>query len=194
LGAARQLIRWCLFVAHQSSASAPPTAPQDTDAFCRGVLCSPEVVAYIGEQFLAWGGDIRRADAFTVGRGTGAGAGGRELRKRLLDASMQQSGWPQSFARGPHRFTHRFFPPPLCAQLSTRLHVTTYPCVALLAYPGARTKVVACLQGRFTAAQLLAALRRAVVEHGTLLAAERFQREERVRAVAGWPLRGGVFV
>jgi hypothetical protein len=59
--------------------------------------------------------------------------------------------------------------------------VTTYPAVALLAYPGSRTKVVACLQGRFTAAQLLAALRRAVEEHGVLLTAERLQQEERVR-------------
>jgi hypothetical protein len=76
-------------------------------------------------------------------------------------------------------------PPFATPQLSSRLHVTTYPCVALLAYPGARTKVVACLQGRFTAAQLLAALRRAVDEHGALLAAERLQQEERVRWGAG---------
>ncbi|GBF99613.1 hypothetical protein Rsub_12292 [Raphidocelis subcapitata] len=101
---------------------------EDTETFCRSVLCSPEVLSYVGEQFVAWGGDIRRADAFT---------------------------------------------------LSSRLHVTTYPAVALLAYPGSRTKVVACLQGRFTAAQLLAALRRAVEEHGVLLTAERLQQEER---------------
>ncbi|KAI8474966.1 MAG: hypothetical protein J3K34DRAFT_456563 [Monoraphidium minutum] len=101
---------------------------EDTDAFCRGVLCSPELLAYINEHFVAWGGDIRRPDAFT---------------------------------------------------LASRLHVTTYPCVALLAYPGARTKVVACLQGRFAGPQLLAALRRAADEHGVLLAAERAQHEER---------------
>jgi hypothetical protein len=43
---------------------------QDTGNFCRNVLGSPEVLSYVQEQFVAWGGDIRRADAFTVrGRG-----------------------------------------------------------------------------------------------------------------------------
>jgi hypothetical protein len=68
--------------------------------------------------------------------------------------------------------------------------VTTYPCVALLAFPGSRTKVVACVQGRFGAPQLLAALRRAAEEHGVLLTAERLQHEERVRAGRGRLING----
>jgi hypothetical protein len=93
-------------------------------------------------------------------------------RRRTIHLGRQRSSSKQPVAILKH--------PPPPPQLSSRLHVTTYPCVALLAYPGARTKVVACLQGRFTAAQLLAALRRAVEEHGVLLTAERLQQEERV--------------
>lgn len=64
--------------------------------------------------------------------------------------------------------------------LSTRLNISTYPCVALLAFSGARTKLVAAAQGRVRAPQLLAALHRAVDEQGMLLLAERLEREERV--------------
>ncbi|KAF8073204.1 PUX10 [Scenedesmus sp. PABB004] len=101
---------------------------EDTDAFVRGVLCDPVVVAYVEQHFVAWGGDVRRGDAFG---------------------------------------------------LSARLNVTTYPAVALLAFSGARTKLVVAAQGALRAQQLLGALRRAVEEHGVLLDAERLEREER---------------
>jgi hypothetical protein len=116
----------------------------------------------------------RRAPASAAGA---AGAAQRLLKgKTARSAALHRSQPNPNFHRpAPHR----------PAQLSSRLHVTTYPCVALLAYPGARTKVVACLQGRFTAAQLLTALRRAVEEHGVLLATERLQQEERVRGRRG---------
>jgi hypothetical protein len=59
--------------------------------------------------------------------------------------------------------------------------VSTYPCVALLAFSGQRTKLVALVQGRVRAPELLAALRRAVDEQGMLLMAEQLEQEERVR-------------
>jgi hypothetical protein len=62
--------------------------------------------------------------------------------------------------------------------------VSTYPCVALLAFSGQRTKLVALVQGRVRAPELLAALRRAVNEQGMLLMAEQLEQEERVSGVA----------
>jgi hypothetical protein len=53
--------------------------------------------------------------------------------------------------------------------------------VALLAFSGQRTKLVALVQGRVRAPELLAALRRAVDEQGMLLMAEQLEQEERVR-------------
>lgn len=65
--------------------------------------------------------------------------------------------------------------------LAGRLNVSTYPCVALLAFSGSRTKLVAAAQGKVSPQQLLAALRRAVDEQEVMLTAERLEREERVR-------------
>ncbi|KAK9806360.1 hypothetical protein WJX72_011391 [[Myrmecia] bisecta] len=39
---------------------------QDTDRFCRGTLCSPGVVEYVNANFVAWGGNIRFADAYRL--------------------------------------------------------------------------------------------------------------------------------
>jgi FAS-associated factor 2 len=40
---------------------------QDTDAFCRGVLCAPELADFAnGGGFLCWGGDVSRSDAFSL--------------------------------------------------------------------------------------------------------------------------------
>jgi FAS-associated factor 2 len=64
--------------------------------------------------------------------------------------------------------------------LAGRLNVSTYPCVALLAFSGSRTKLVAAAQGNVQAQQLLAALRRAVEEQEVMLTAERLEQEERV--------------
>lgn len=47
-----------------SSPSRPPL--QDTDAFCRGTLCAPEVADYCNATFLCWGGDLRHSDAFRL--------------------------------------------------------------------------------------------------------------------------------
>jgi FAS-associated factor 2 len=37
---------------------------QDTDAFCRRVLCSSAFADYANAEFLCWGGDVSRSDAF----------------------------------------------------------------------------------------------------------------------------------
>jgi hypothetical protein len=103
---------------------------EDTDAFAREVLCCPEVVAYVDEHFVAWGGSIRAPDAFS---------------------------------------------------LSGRLNVSTYPCIALLAFSGSRTKLVAAAQGALRPRQLLAMLRRVQEEQSVMLTAERLEQEERVR-------------
>lgn len=39
---------------------------QDTDQFCHQTLCDPTFVHYVSENFLCWGGDVRKTDAFTV--------------------------------------------------------------------------------------------------------------------------------
>jgi FAS-associated factor 2 len=64
--------------------------------------------------------------------------------------------------------------------LAGRLNVSTYPCVALLAFSGTRTKLVAAAQGNVQVQQLLTALRRAVDEQEVMLTAERLEQEERV--------------
>lgn len=37
-----------------------------TQRFCSETLCAPELVAHIGQHFVAWAGDVRRSDAFGV--------------------------------------------------------------------------------------------------------------------------------
>lgn len=37
---------------------------EDSEGFVREVLCAPSIVSYVGETFVAWGGDVRRPDAF----------------------------------------------------------------------------------------------------------------------------------
>jgi FAS-associated factor 2 len=39
---------------------------QDTDAFCRDVLCSQEFAEFANGEFLCWGGDVSRSDAFSL--------------------------------------------------------------------------------------------------------------------------------
>jgi FAS-associated factor 2 len=41
-------------------------AHQDAAAFCAGTLCDPEFAAYVNENFVAWGGDLRSADALRL--------------------------------------------------------------------------------------------------------------------------------
>lgn len=69
--------------------------------------------------------------------------------------------------------------------LAGRLNVSTYPCVALLAFSGSRTQLVAAAQGAVQPGQLLAALRRAVDEQEVMLTAERLEQEERVSLKGG---------
>jgi FAS-associated factor 2 len=65
--------------------------------------------------------------------------------------------------------------------LSGRLNVSAYPCVALLAFSGSRTKLVAAAQGSMSARALLAMLTRVQDEQSVMLTAERLEQEERVR-------------
>jgi len=37
---------------------------ENTGTFVRSVLTSPDVVAYVNENFVSWGGDVRQPDAF----------------------------------------------------------------------------------------------------------------------------------
>lgn len=39
---------------------------EDTDAFCRGVLTSPDVVDYVNANFVSWAGDVTASDAFVL--------------------------------------------------------------------------------------------------------------------------------
>jgi len=63
--------------------------------------------------------------------------------------------------------------------------VATYPTVALLAYSGSRTQLIACVQGYCPLEQLLAVLATAVSEQGAVLVVERADREERVGGGGG---------
>jgi FAS-associated factor 2 len=112
---------------------------ENTEAYVRNVLCSPEVVEYANSHFVSWAGNVQRPDAFN---------------------------------------------------LAGRLNVSTYPCVALLAFSGTRTKLVVAAQGNVQPQQLLAALRRAVEEQEVMLTAERLEQEERVSTSRG---RGQAF-
>lgn len=40
---------------------------QDTARFCRETLCNSELVSYIDQTFLSWGGNVHSADAYQVG-------------------------------------------------------------------------------------------------------------------------------
>lgn len=176
-----------------NTTSAPDTNPrhvQDTDAFCRGVLCSPELVELASQQFVCWGGDMCRSDAHTVGGG-GPGLVWARVRVKvkvwvrgqpgwvavLVHAHtltpcptvpaplappasvvwahmLQSSGtasphppWAARLGSGARACTHTLTPCPTPptplappAQLSSRLGVTTFPFVALLA-PGSRSNV-----------------------------------------------------
>ena len=39
---------------------------EDAPQFCRDVLCDPRVRSLVDERFVAWGGDVRRSDAFRL--------------------------------------------------------------------------------------------------------------------------------
>ena len=41
-------------------------ALQDTERFCSETLCASEVVDYLMDHFVCWGGDIRSSDAYRV--------------------------------------------------------------------------------------------------------------------------------
>ena len=51
---------------------APHCCLQDAPRFCSGTLCDPELVAYINNAFLCWGGDLRCSDAFRLSSSLGA--------------------------------------------------------------------------------------------------------------------------
>ena len=48
-------------------------AMQDTRQFCQGTLCDPEVVSYLNEECLAWGGDVSNSNAWRVSLRQGSG-------------------------------------------------------------------------------------------------------------------------
>lgn len=60
------------------------------------------------------------------------------------------------------------------------LRVTGYPYVALLAFSGSRTQLIAAVEGPTPAARLLAVLQQAVNDHGGHLAVEQADANERV--------------
>lgn len=39
---------------------------QDTERFCRDVLCNPEVVDFVNQNFVSWGGEVTQSDAFLL--------------------------------------------------------------------------------------------------------------------------------
>lgn len=45
---------------------------EDSEGFCRDVLCSAEVIQFLNSKFLCWGGDVRRSQAFSLSSRLGA--------------------------------------------------------------------------------------------------------------------------
>ena len=39
---------------------------QDSERFCRNTLCNGELARYVNDNFICWGGDIRRSEPFKV--------------------------------------------------------------------------------------------------------------------------------
>ena len=72
-------------------------------------------------------------------------------------------------AAPPRRFWH-----------ACSLRTTGYPYVALLAFSGTRTKLIAALEGRTSAEQLQSVLQQAVSAHEGHLAVEQADANERV--------------
>ena len=68
----------------------------------------------------------------------------------------------------------------MCPQLSQGLKVQAYPYVALLAFSGARTRLIAAAEGHFTAEALLPVLRDAQEQQAIHLLAEQVEHNERV--------------
>lgn len=44
----------------------PAVCVQDTDQFCQQTLCDPSFVQYVTDNFVCWGGDVRKSDPFVV--------------------------------------------------------------------------------------------------------------------------------
>lgn len=65
-------------------------------------------------------------------------------------------------------------------QLSNSLGASSYPYCALLAFSGSRTQLIAAIQGTRSPEALLAALRHAVDRHGSHLAVEQADHNQRV--------------
>lgn len=68
----------------------------------------------------------------------------------------------------------------LCPWHACSLRTTGFPYVALLAFSGARTKLIAAIEGRTSASQLLGVLQQAVGDHEGHLAVEQADANERV--------------
>jgi len=66
-------------------------------------------------------------------------------------------------------------------RLSTSLRAAAYPYCALLAFSGARTRLLTCVEGSIGPEALTEVLQAALLEHGGFLVQERLQRQQRVR-------------
>lgn len=66
-------------------------------------------------------------------------------------------------------------------RLSTSLRAAAYPYCALLAFSGARTRLVTCVEGCIAPEALAEVLQAALVEHGSMLWQERAAQEQRER-------------
>ena len=67
------------------------------------------------------------------------------------------------------------------SQLAASLGASTYPYVALLAFSGARLRLIAAVEGPLPPGELAATLASAAEEHGAELVAEQAEASERVR-------------
>jgi hypothetical protein len=110
----------------------PSSSMQSTEAFCRDVLCDPDLVDFVNAQLTSWGGDIRQPDPYGVSH---------RLSVRWCVAMTPGVNVRVWHATRLHVAFARLCPTYLslpgmhacvCLQLSLRLAVTGYPYVALL--------------------------------------------------------------
>ncbi|GAB4818640.1 hypothetical protein N2152v2_005686 [Parachlorella kessleri] len=64
-------------------------------------------------------------------------------------------------------------------RLSSSLRAAAYPYLGLLAFSGARTRLVTCIEGRMAPSQVLTLLQQAVAENAQLLWQEQAERQQR---------------
>ena len=137
---------------------------EDTARFCAETLCDGALTEHVDRNYVAWGGDIRRTDAFRVGAPfsiqsfrlcpqTQSHLGSlHDLQRNTVWQGSSDVDFVGTPARSHHRIRLCKTPNDLLTmavlveQLAASLRASAYPYVALLAFSGARTRLIVSVQ------------------------------------------------